>query len=98
MRSSGEGFEVSGTIGQPDATVLSGGEFILTGGFWFQIPPMDCNDDGYTNLLDHADVVQCLSGPSGGYASAKCRCFDIDKDNDIDLTDLHRFQTTFLAG
>ena len=32
----GGGFELSGTIGQPDAstTVLTGGGFELTGGFW----------------------------------------------------------------
>jgi hypothetical protein len=32
--SSGGGFEVSGTIGQPDAGTLSGGGFVLEGGFW----------------------------------------------------------------
>lgn len=30
----GGGFEVYGTIGQPDAGVLSGGAFEVTGGFW----------------------------------------------------------------
>jgi len=36
MWSTGGDFELSGTIGQPDAsaTVLTGGDFELTGGFW----------------------------------------------------------------
>jgi len=31
---SGGPYTLSGTIGQPDAGVLSGGEYTLTGGFW----------------------------------------------------------------
>jgi hypothetical protein len=33
-RSSGGSLEVVGTVGQPDAGVMSGGEFSLNGGFW----------------------------------------------------------------
>jgi hypothetical protein len=32
--SSGSGYELGGTIGQPDAGTLSGGDFTLGGGFW----------------------------------------------------------------
>jgi hypothetical protein len=32
--SSGDGYTLSGTIGQPDAGILSGGNYILSGGFW----------------------------------------------------------------
>ena len=32
--SAGDGFALSGTIGQPDAASLSGGVYILRGGFW----------------------------------------------------------------
>lgn len=32
--STGDGFSLSGTIGQPDAGKMSGGNFSLTGGFW----------------------------------------------------------------
>ncbi len=32
--SSGGGYELGGTIGQPDAGVLSGGDYTLAGGFW----------------------------------------------------------------
>jgi len=34
MWSAGGGFTLGGTIGQPDAGVLSGGTFTLSGGFW----------------------------------------------------------------
>ncbi len=32
--STGGGYALGGTIGQPDAGVLSGGGYTLTGGFW----------------------------------------------------------------
>ena len=34
MFTTGGGFELSGTIGQPDAGVMTGGTFELVGGFW----------------------------------------------------------------
>jgi len=34
MASTGGDFELSGTIGQPDAGVMTGGDFELVGGFW----------------------------------------------------------------
>ncbi len=32
--STGGGYSLGGTIGQPDASVLSGGGYTLSGGFW----------------------------------------------------------------
>ena len=32
--SSGSGYALSGTIGQPDAGAMSGGDYQLAGGFW----------------------------------------------------------------
>jgi hypothetical protein len=34
MYSIGGGYELGGTIGQPDAGVLTGGDYTLGGGFW----------------------------------------------------------------
>ncbi len=34
MFSTGGGFELGGALGQPDAGLLTGGNFELTGGFW----------------------------------------------------------------
>ena len=98
MLSTAGDFELSGTIGQPDAGVLTGGEFTLTGGFWFETPLGDCNDTGCVNLLDYDDFEFCLRGPEGGLIGAWCSCFDFDNDVDVDLTDLARFQQSFTGG
>ena len=93
--STGGDFVLSGTIGQPDAGILSGGDLELTGGFWFGQPPDDCNSDGWVNLMDYDDLEECLSGPEGGLPEPECNCFDLDVDNDIDLRDVARFQVEF---
>jgi hypothetical protein len=97
MRSTGGAFELSGTIGQPDAgKITSGdGEFELTGGFWFEEPPDDCNSDGWIDLVDYDDFGECLSGPDGGLPFPPCNCFDLDSDNDVDLSDIRWFQQAF---
>ncbi|HUU96277.1 MAG TPA: hypothetical protein VM487_11100 [Phycisphaerae bacterium] len=64
MWTSGGEFELSGTIGQPDAstTVMTGGDFELTGGFWpvATVPfcPGDIDGDGDT---DHSDLGELLA-------------------------------------
>ncbi len=63
MHSAGAGFDLSGTIGQPDAGAMSGGTFELSGGFWFALVPGDCIDDGGVRLSDHGTFRTCLSGP-----------------------------------
>src|SRR5688572_28809517 len=54
--SSGGGFTLSGSIGQPDAGTMSGGGFTLSGGFWSAggPPPCypDCNGDGVLTVAD----------------------------------------------
>ena len=59
MFSAGGDFELSGTIGQPDAGVLSGGEFELSGGFWFPLALDDCNSDGSIDLIDYDNLNLC---------------------------------------
>ena len=41
--SSGGGYSLGGTIGQPDAGQHTGGDFGLSGGFWVQPPPVEPN-------------------------------------------------------
>lgn len=94
MHSAGGEYEVSGTIGQPDAGSLAGGQFELSGGFWFALTPTDCNEDGAANLLDHQSFEQCLSGPAGG-VPAGCACFDVDASGTIDLRDFAVVQSYF---
>ena len=98
VNSSGGEFELSGTIGQPDAGLMEGNEFTLTGGFWFPLSHDDCNSDGWVNLIDYDDLDECLSGPAGGLSQTACNCFDLDGDSDVDLSDVARFQAEFTGG
>ena len=95
MRSTGGDFELSGTIGQPDAGTMSGEGFDLTGGFWFPLSLDDCNSDGWVDLIDYDDFDGCLSGPDGGLPLPECNCFDLDGDDDVDLSDVRQFQHAF---
>ncbi len=102
MNSAGGDFELSGTIGQPDAgEAMIGGGFTLTGGFWFETPAGDCNETGFVDLFDHGDMVEepdpCLTGPDGSLPT-ECRCHDIDRDSDVDLSDIALFQSAFIDG
>jgi hypothetical protein len=94
VRCSGGNFELSGTIGQPDAGVLAGGDFELTGGFWFCLAPGDGNEDGAVNLDDYEDFLTCMTGPEGMHDGG-CEAFDVDQNESIDLYDFAVVQTTF---
>ena len=98
MFSVGGDFELSGTIGQPDAGVMEGDGLTLTGGLWFEEPPDDCNSDGWVNLIYYDDFDECLLGPEGGLREPECNCFDLDVDNDVDLHDIARFQSEFTGA
>lgn len=94
MHSTGGDLELSGTIGQSDAGVLTGGAFTLTGGFWFPLAPTDCNEDGLANLGDHAAFLQCLNGPLAP-GSLGCQCADVDRSGSVDLRDFAAAQVHF---
>mgnify|MGYP001585758686 CR=1 FL=1 len=95
MRSTGGDFELSGTIGQPDAGAMSGGNFSLTGGFWFEVIASDCNEDGVVNLFDYDTFQTCLTGPGGGPLPAGCNCYDFDGDGVVTLLDFATMQDMF---
>jgi hypothetical protein len=95
MRSTGGNFELSGTIGQPDAGAMSGGNFTLTGGFWFELVPSDCNEDGVVNLFDYDTFQTCMTGPGGGPLPAGCNCYDFDRDGVVTLEDFATMQAMF---
>ena len=67
----------------------------MTGGFWFEQPPGDCNATGIADLFDHGDFIDCLSGPEGGLSDPDCDCFDVDNDIDADLFDFAELQIAF---
>ena len=95
MRSAGGAYELSGTTGQADAGAVSGGAYALTGGFWFAEPAGDCDATGTVDLLDYADLFDCLLGPDIPLATPDCDCFDFDNDNDTDLQDFSVFADSF---
>jgi hypothetical protein len=95
--SSGGGYELSGTIGQPDAAFSAGGGYDLTGGFWVILSSTalgDCDGDGDVDGEDYAEFEACLAGPGVGLAPG-CDCFDLDADEDTDLLDFAEFQVLF---
>lgn len=94
MQSTDGVFELSGTIGQPDAGAMSNRDLELSGGFWFPLDRGDCNRDGSVNLTDYGDWVRCLSGPEQRLPVG-CACFDTDDDGDVDMIDLADFQGSF---
>jgi hypothetical protein len=106
MFSTGGGYELGGTIGQPDANtvVMTGGSFSLEGGFWFpgilcSSPAQDADGDGDVDLADFLAFQACFNGPNRAYAAggdpAKCACLDTEPDADVDLADFLVFQGCF---
>ncbi len=96
MTSTGGNFELSGTIGQPDAgPVMAGGNLTITGGFWF-VPQLaaDCDGDADVDLFDYNAFQGCYSGPDVP-AAPECECFDLDGDGDVDLLDWRLLQAAF---
>ncbi len=96
-------FELSGTIGQPDAGVLGGGPFELIGGFWSAapaFPPGDLTCDGQINAFDIDPFVLALTDPAG-YALAYPDCdaglADINGDGSVNVFDIDPF-VELLAG
>ena len=88
-------FELSGTIGQADAGELAGGEFTLTGGFWFPLVPGDANGDGGVNLDDYEAFEGCMTGPDGDPPEDECQGLDADGNGTIDLGDFAAMQSSF---
>lgn len=88
MNSVGGTYTLSGTIGQPDAGVMTGGTYTLTGGFWAGASPSapcygDLNND---RIVDLADLVLLLS--HYGDTGAPPEHGDLNGDGIIDLSDL----------
>ena len=97
MPSAGGAFELSGTIGQPDAgVVMTGGDFSLVGGFW-ATPACWClsdvNHDGWRDGRDVQEFIDCLLASGGD-----CACADVQTDGVLNMADVAIFVTDLLAG
>ena len=95
MFTSGGDFELSGTIGQPDAGAMIGGDFELVGGFWAiaggdtpPCDPCDMNCDGAVNAFDIEPFLDILFG--GGVPCNTCTG-DVDGNGVIDAFDIEPF-------
>jgi hypothetical protein len=93
------GFELSGTIGQPDAAsnpTLSNGTFELTGGFWpvtqVCFCPGDMNGDGQKDGGDIQQFVACI------LTAGNCSCADLDLANGVTPDDTEIFVSGLLEG
>ena len=105
MLTTGGGFELAGTIGQPDASSfdmpMTGGGFELVGGFWpvasSSTPVCACPGDVMPNNLINGDDIQsfvdCLLG-----TGSNCVCADVDGVPGLDLGDVDVFVQDLLAG
>jgi len=96
--SDGGQFSVTGTIGQHDTGTMTGGGFVISGGFWAAsslLPlPGDCEHDGDVDLNDYACFFACALGPGQGLLP-DCEAFDLDDDGDVDIADYARFEIEF---
>ncbi len=63
--STGGVYSVSGTIGQPDAGAMSGGEFSLAGGFWGMISTIQMPDAPLLTVRPTQTNTVVISWPSG---------------------------------
>ena len=92
--STGGGFTLTGTVGQPDAGAMSSGSVMVLGGFWGAggPPPCypDCNGDAALNLGDFG-CFQTKFALGDPYA-------DCNGDAVLNLGDFGCFQTKFALG
>lgn len=87
-------YTLSGTIGQPDAGLLTGGNFTLAGGFWAGPavrPPCPADIDG-DNVIGLSDLATLLAhfGAPGAHQNG-----DINEDGVVNLVDLAQLLTVF---
>ena len=89
--SSGGAYELSGTIGQPDAgTTMTGGAFTLAGGFWpgagpaVNPCPADIAPSGGDGTVNAGDLLAVINS----WGSCPGCTADINHDNNVNAADL----------
>ena len=94
-------FALSGTIGQHDAGVMSGGPFTLTGGFWSGAPKAscyaDCDQSTGAGVLDVFDFL-CFQNSFVNAEPYACDCDTSTGSGVCDVFDFLCFQNGFVSG
>ncbi|MFN0131705.1 MAG: hypothetical protein ACKVW3_04105 [Phycisphaerales bacterium] len=94
------GLSFGGTAGQPDAGVMSGGDFVLSGGFWFGVGGASCyaNCDASTipPSLNILDFLCFQNRYAAGDAYANCDLSTMPPI--LNVADFICFQNAFAAG
>lgn len=82
--STGDGLTLDGTVGQPDAGLLSGGDFTLEGGFWAAVAAPaclgDCNRDRVVAVDELVTIVNIALDDT---LIARCARGDLDGNGQI---------------
>jgi len=82
-------YTVGGTTGQPDAGTLSGGAYVLRGGFWPEIGRAGCiGDCNAADQVDTADLVDGVYIALGVLGLDACPAFDGNNDQRITVDEL----------
>jgi hypothetical protein len=97
-------FQLSGTLGQPDAGAMSGGQFTLYGGYWSGAPSRalgDLNCDGKADFRDINPFVLLLSDPAAWqavYPGCPAANGDCNRDGNVDFKDINPFVAVLSGG
>lgn len=97
--STGGEFRLGGTVGQPDAGVMGGGEYILQGGFWAIVgvgtpqqpmAPFDCdlvagNNPSLNPRCDCFDMLVVIEDRKSGIPAVNSDFNGDTFENDLDL-------------
>ncbi len=83
-RSTGGDFALVGTIGQPDAGEMAGGDYELSGGFWPRGPILSC----FVNFEHFAEFALYWLDSPCNEGNNWCEGADLDYFGDVDLEDV----------
>ena len=82
--SSGGPYTLVGTIGQPDAGEMAGGDYVLSGGFWPGGPILAC----FVNFEHFARFAMYWLDSPCDEGNNWCQGADLDWSTDVGLSDL----------